>query len=196
MKALKFKWLQPQSGKLFKARQSKAFASYQFSYTTSTKMSFYDLSAKTNKGETLDFSTLKGKVVLIVNTASKCGFTPQYDGLEALYKEYKDKGLEILGFPCNQFGSQEPGDDKEIASFCQLNHGVTFPLMEKIEVNGDNVHPVYEFLKSQKAGILGLTRIKWNFEKFLINKEGKVQERYSSMSTPESLMPDIEKLLA
>ncbi|KAI9296820.1 glutathione peroxidase [Neoconidiobolus thromboides FSU 785] len=157
--------------------------------------SFYDLSAKNNRGETVEFSSFKDKVVLIVNVASKCGFTPQYDGLEKVYQEYKDKGLVILGFPCNQFGGQEPGTNDEIQEFCRLNHGVTFPLMEKVEVNGDNVHPVYDFLKSEKSGLLGLTRIKWNFEKFLINKEGKVIERYSSIAKPEAIGEDIAKLL-
>ncbi|KAK9765212.1 Glutathione peroxidase 2 [Basidiobolus ranarum] len=161
-----------------------------------TEQSFFDLKANDKRHQEVDFSTYKdNKVVLVVNVASKCGFTPQYKALEALYQKYKDRGLVILGFPCNQFGGQEPGNEEEISSFCELNFGVTFPLMEKIEVNGDNVHPVYQFLKNAKPGVLGLTRIKWNFEKFLVDKEGKVFQRYSSFTKPESLESDIETLL-
>ncbi|KAI9228865.1 MAG: glutathione peroxidase [Piptocephalis tieghemiana] len=156
---------------------------------------FYGLSAKTAKGENFSFEQLRGKVVLIVNTASKCGFTPQYKGLQELYDKYKDRGFTILGFPCNQFGSQEPGSEDEIVSFCELNHGVSFPLMAKVNVNGDDTHPVYNYLKSEKSGILGLTRIKWNFEKFLVGSDGKVVERYSSVTTPEKIAKDIEPLL-
>ncbi|CAA19364.1 Glutathione peroxidase-like peroxiredoxin gpx1 [Schizosaccharomyces pombe] len=155
---------------------------------------FYDLAPKDKDGNPFPFSNLKGKVVLVVNTASKCGFTPQYKGLEALYQKYKDRGFIILGFPCNQFGNQEPGSDEEIAQFCQKNYGVTFPVLAKINVNGDNVDPVYQFLKSQKKQ-LGLERIKWNFEKFLVNRQGQVIERYSSISKPEHLENDIESVL-
>lgn len=160
-----------------------------------SKMSFYDLAPLDNKGEPFPFSELKGKVVLIVNVASKCGFTPQYKELEELNQKYKDQGLVILGFPCNQFMGQEPGSSEEIASFCQLNYGVSFPVLKKVEVNGDNTDAVYKYLKSQKSGLLGLTRIKWNFEKFLINKEGKVVERYASTTKPSSIASTIEKLL-
>jgi glutathione peroxidase-family protein len=157
--------------------------------------SLHEFTVENIRGETFDFSQLKGKVVLIVNVASQCGFTPQYKGLQELYDKYKDKGLEIIGFPCNQFGSQEPGGESEIQEFCQRNYGVTFPVMKKIEVNGENTHPIYAYLKTSKPGLLGLTRIKWNFEKFLVDKDGIVQERYSSLTTPESLAPAIEKLL-
>lgn len=157
--------------------------------------SFYSLAPLDSKDQPFPFDQLKGKVVLIVNVASKCGFTPQYQGLEKLYEEYKDKGLVIIGFPCNQFAGQEPGSAEEIATFCSTKYNVTFPILKKIEVNGDKADPVYKFLKSQKSGLLGLTRIKWNFEKFLINKEGKVVERYGSVTSPNSIKPEIEKLL-
>ncbi|CAH2352981.1 glutathione peroxidase-like peroxiredoxin Hyr1p [[Candida] railenensis] len=156
---------------------------------------FYELAPLNNKGEPFPFSELKGKVVVIVNVASKCGFTPQYKELEALNKQYEGKDVQILGFPCNQFGGQEPGSSEEIASFCQLNFGVTFPVLQKIEVNGDNADPVYKYLKSQKSGLLGLTRIKWNFEKFLIDKKGNVIERYSSVTSPAKLSTKIDELL-
>ncbi|KAI0707349.1 glutathione peroxidase-like protein [Earliella scabrosa] len=156
---------------------------------------FYSLKATLPGNKTYDFEQLKGKVVLIVNTASKCGFTPQYKGLEELYQKYKDQGFVILGFPCNQFAGQEPENDEKIAEFCQLNHGVTFPLMAKSDVNGDNTNEVYKWLKSQKAGILGLTRIKWNFEKFLIDKEGNVVHRWASTTTPQAIDAEIAKLL-
>lgn len=156
---------------------------------------FYSLTPKDKSGNPYPFSQLEGKVVLIVNVASKCGFTPQYDGLEELYKKYKDQGLVILGFPCNQFGHQEPGTQEEIQEFCRLNYGVTFPIMQKIDVNGDNEDPVYRYLKSQKAGMFGLTRIKWNFEKFLIDKKGNVIERFSSLTKPASLDSKIAELL-
>ncbi|CAE6540299.1 unnamed protein product [Rhizoctonia solani] len=151
--------------------------------------------AATPRGEDYSFDQLKGKVVLVVNVASKCGFTPQYTGLEALYKKYKDRGFTVLGFPCNQFLAQEPGTDEEIAEFCQVNHGVSFPLMKKSDVNGDHTNEVYKYLKGQKSGLLGLSRIKWNFEKFLIDREGKVVGRWASTTTPESLESEIEKLL-
>ncbi|KAI0331906.1 glutathione peroxidase [Cubamyces sp. BRFM 1775] len=157
--------------------------------------SFYELKAQLPGGKTYDFEQLKGKVVLIVNVASKCGFTPQYKGLQALYDKYKDRGFIILGFPCNQFGGQEPENDEKIAQFCELNHGVSFPLMAKSDVNGDSTNEVYKWLKSQKAGILGLTRIKWNFEKFLIDREGKVVHRWASTTSPEAIDAEVAKLL-
>lgn len=157
--------------------------------------SFYELKAEMPGGKVYDFADLKGKVVLIVNTASQCGFTPQYKGLQKLYEKYKDKGFVILGFPCNQFGGQEPGDDKAISEFCTLNHGVTFPLMKKSDVNGDNTNEVFKWLKSQKAGILGLTRIKWNFEKFLIDKNGNVVNRWASTTSPDAIDAEVAKLL-
>lgn len=156
---------------------------------------FYSLSPKDGKGESFSFKQLEGKAVLIVNVASKCGFTPQYKELEELNEKYGDKGLVILGFPCNQFLGQEPGTQDEIQSFCQLNYGVKFPILAKINVNGSDADPVYKYLKSQKSGLLGLSRIKWNFEKFLIDKNGKVVQRYGSNTKPLSIAPDIEKLL-
>jgi len=157
--------------------------------------SFYTLKAEAPGGKTFDFAELKGKVVLIVNVASQCGFTTQYTGLQSLYDKYKDQGFTIIGFPCNQFGGQEPGDDQAIGEFCQLNHGVTFPLMKKSDVNGDSTSEVYQWLKSQKAGILGLTRIKWNFEKFLVDKEGNVVHRWASTTTPAAIDAEVAKLL-
>ncbi|QLG71128.1 hypothetical protein HG535_0B01660 [Zygotorulaspora mrakii] len=156
---------------------------------------FYSFAPTDSKGEPYPFKQLEGKVVLIVNVASKCGFTPQYEELEKLYTKFKDEGLVILGFPCNQFGSQEPGSDQEIASFCKLNYGVTFPVLKKIDVNGKSEEPVYEFLKKEKSGLLGLSRIKWNFEKFLIDKQGNVVERYSSLTKPQSLESEVQRLL-
>lgn len=156
---------------------------------------FYELAPKDKKGEPFPFSQLKGKAVLIVNVASKCGFTPQYAGLEKLYKEYKDRDFTIIGFPCNQFMGQEPGSASDIEQFCQVNYGVTFPVLSKVDVNGDKADPVYQYLKSQKSGLLGLTRIKWNFEKFLIDKEGNVVNRYGSTKKPEDIKADIEKVL-
>jgi glutathione peroxidase-family protein len=163
--------------------------------TSMAATSFYDLTAQTIKGQDYPFSTLRGKVVLIVNTASECGFTVQYDGLEALHKKYKDQGLVVLGFPCNQFGGQEPGGAEEIQTFCKKNFGVSFQIMDKIDVNGDNTHPVYVYLKSKKS-FIGLSRIKWNFEKFLIDRSGTVKERYISSTTPEQLDADVAKLIA
>jgi glutathione peroxidase len=156
---------------------------------------FYDFSAKSITGEEVSMSTYKGKVVLVVNVASECGFTSQYEGLEKLYETYKDQGLVILGFPCNQFGGQESGTEKEIQNFCKLNFGVTFPLFEKIEVNGDGTHPLYIFLKSEATGFLGTKGIKWNFTKFLIDKNGNVVDRYGSSTKPKKIASDIEKLL-
>jgi glutathione peroxidase len=156
----------------------------------------YEFTANSLTGNPVDLSQYRGKVLLIVNTASKCGFTPQYEGLEQVYEQFKDRGVEVLGFPCNQFGSQEPGSADEIGAFCQKNYGVNFPMFEKIDVNGDNAHPLYKFLKSEGKGILGTEGIKWNFTKFLVKKDGSVFKRYASTTAPKELMPDIEKLLA
>ena len=155
----------------------------------------YDFKVKTIKGEETTLEPYKGKVLLIVNVASKCGFTPQYEGLEALYKKYKDQGLVVLGFPCNQFGSQEPGSEAEIQNFCRVNFGVTFTMFSKINVNGEETHPLYRYLKSEQPGILGSEAIKWNFTKFLINREGNVVERFGSSTKPKELEDKIEKLL-
>ena len=176
----------------------------------------YDFKANSNKGTEVDFAQYEGKVLMIVNTASKCGFTPQYDGLEALYKKYKDQGLVIVGFPCDQFAHQEPGSNEQIAEFCRLNHGVTFPIMAKIEVNGENAHPIYRYLKSaapedSKDGFMAklsscifklISRssknssdIKWNFSKFLINRDGTVIKRYMPTVTPAQMEADIKALL-
>ncbi|CAK9440212.1 uncharacterized protein LODBEIA_P43120 [Lodderomyces beijingensis] len=156
---------------------------------------FYELSPKDAKGEPFPFAQLKGKVVLIVNVASKCGFTPQYEGLEKLNKEFADRPVQILGFPCNQFAGQEPGSNEQIGEFCKLNYGVSFPVLGKVDVNGDNADPVYKYLKSQKSGLLGLTRIKWNFEKFLVDENGNVVERFSSLTKPAEIAPKIKELL-
>ena len=159
-------------------------------------MSFYDFSAKTIDGQDKPLADYQGQVVLVVNTASKCGFTPQYEGLEALYRDYKDKGLVILGFPCDQFGHQEPGDEDEIKNFCALTYDVTFPMFAKIKVNGDDAHPVYQHLKQAQPGVLGSKGIKWNFTKFLVDKSGKVVKRYAPTDKPAALAKDIEALLA
>ncbi|MGE8347129.1 MAG: Glutathione peroxidase [Pseudomonas helleri] len=148
----------------------------------------------TLSGEQKTLADYSGKAVLVVNTASKCGFTPQYKGLEALWQQYKDQGLVILGFPCNQFGQQEPGDEAEISAFCEVNFGVTFPLFKKVEVNGNNAHPLFVELKKRAPGVLGSEAIKWNFTKFLIGPDGKV-ERYAPATKPSALKADIEKLL-
>lgn len=155
----------------------------------------YGFSAKSIDGETIKLDKYRGKVLLIVNTASKCGFTSQYQGLEKIYKKYKDQGFTVLGFPCNQFASQEPGNEKAIKDFCQINYGVTFPLFEKIEVNGDNAHPLYKYLTRAQSGLFG-DAIKWNFTKFLINKEGVPVDRFAPITKPGSITDDIEKLLA
>ena len=146
-------------------------------------------------GKTLDLSEKQGKVLLIVNTASKCGFTPQYEGLEKLQKDMGDRGFEVLAFPCNQFGKQEPGSADEIAEFCQVNFGTSFPLMAKIDVNGEDADPLYEWLKAEAPGVLGSKRIKWNFTKFLVNRDGKVEKRYAPTHKPAAIAEDIEKLL-
>lgn len=160
-----------------------------------TMKNFYDFNAKTITGEEVSMSAYKGKVILVVNVASKCGFTPQYEGLEKLYQDYQSQGLEILGFPCNQFGKQEPGTPAEIQNFCKVNFGVTFPLFEKINVNGEHTHPLYVYLKKQAPGFLSTETIKWNFTKFLIDRKGNVITRYGSSTKPEELKKDIEKLL-
>ena len=157
--------------------------------------SIYDFSVKNIHGEMVKMSTYKGKAMLIVNTASKCGFTPQYKGLEALYEKLHGDGLEILGFPCNQFGSQEPGNEEQIESFCEVNYGVTFPLFAKIDVNGKSAAPLYQHLKEAKPGLLGSEAIKWNFTKFLVDREGNVVERYAPNVEPANLAVDITKLL-
>ncbi len=155
----------------------------------------YDFEVADIHGKKVKLDVYKGKVLLVVNTASKCGFTPQYKGLEALYEKLHGKGLEILGFPCNQFGAQEPGSEGEIESFCELNYGVTFPLFAKIDVNGDTTAPLYRHLKKAKPGLLGSEAIKWNFTKFLVDRNGKVVERYAPNTEPSSIAGDIEKLL-
>jgi glutathione peroxidase len=146
-------------------------------------------------GGELDLQSLRGRPTLIVNTASKCGFTPQYEGLETLYKEHQDKGLVVLGFPCNQFGSQEPGDADEIGSFCQVNYGVTFPMFAKIDVNGPHTHPLYAFLKGEKSGVLGTKNIKWNFTKFLVDRAGKVVGRFAPLTKPKDMEQAVAKVL-
>ncbi len=158
-------------------------------------MGIYDFSATLNDGNKKKLSAYKGKVLLIVNTASRCGNTPQYKGLQELYAKYHDRGFEVLAFPCNQFGHQEPGSDEDIRDFCETRYGVEFPLFSKIEVNGDNAHPLYKFLKSEKTGLLG-DSIKWNFTKFLLDREGNVIERYAPMTPPSRIASDIEKQLA
>ena len=155
----------------------------------------YDYTVDDIHGEAVKLDRYKGKVVLVVNTASKCGFTPQYKGLEALYQKYHGKGLEVLGFPCNQFGAQEPGSEAEIEQFCEINYGVTFPMFAKVDVNGKNTAPVYEYLKAAKPGLLGSEAIKWNFTKFLVDRGGKVVARFAPNDTPESMQGDVEKLL-
>ena len=158
-------------------------------------MNIYDFSAETLDGQPTPLSAYKDKVVLIVNTASKCGFTPQYAGLETLWKTYRDRGLVVLGFPCNQFGAQEPGDAAEIGRFCSLTYEVDFPMMGKIDVNGPATHPLYAYLKHAKKGLLGSEGIKWNFTKFLVDRKGEVLARFGPADTPASLTGAIEKLL-
>ena len=154
----------------------------------------HDFTATLLSGEDIDLGQYEGKAVLVVNTASKCGFTPQYEGLEKLYEQYADQGLVVLGFPCNQFGRQEPGDEGAIGEFCQLNYGVTFPMFAKVDVNGSGAHPLFQWLRKAKSGLLG-NRIKWNFTKFLIGPDGNVIERYGSTTKPEDLKDDIEAAL-
>jgi glutathione peroxidase len=159
-------------------------------------MNIFDYTATGLSGAPVDLAQYKGKVLLIVNTASECGFTPQYKGLEQVYQQFKDKGVEVLGFPCNQFGGQEPGPESEIGAFCEKNYGVTFPLFAKIDVNGDNAHPLFKQLKKDGPGLLGTEAIKWNFTKFLVRKDGTVYKRYAPSTAPKELAGDIEKLLA
>ena len=188
-----------------------------YAQNTKEMATIYDFKALNNKGEEVDMAQYKGKVLMIVNTASKCGFTPQYDGLEALYKKYKDQGLVILGFPCDQFKHQEPGTDEEIAEFCRLNHGVTFPLMKKIDVFGENAHPIFKYLTQQVPNeevhglkdkatmklVDGLSKsegreeggVRWNFTKFLISKDGSVIKRFAPTTTPEELDAEVAAML-
>jgi glutathione peroxidase len=156
----------------------------------------YEFSAKALNGDTVGFDAYRGKVVLVVNTASECGFTPQYEGLEEISRKFRPKGLEVLGFPCNQFGAQEPGDAAEIGAFCQKNYGVSFQMFDKIEVNGSGAHPLYQWLKESAPGILGIEAIKWNFTKFLIGRDGRIFKRYAPQTTPRAIESDIERLLA
>jgi glutathione peroxidase len=155
----------------------------------------YDQEARTIDGRTVKLSDWKGKVLLIVNTASKCGFTPQYEGLEALHERYGPKGFAVLGFPCNQFGAQEPGDEAEIASFCKLSYDVEFPMFAKVDVNGDAAHPLWQALKKSAPGLLGSEAIKWNFTKFLVDRNGKVVDRFAPTTKPEAIASHIEALL-
>jgi glutathione peroxidase len=155
----------------------------------------YDFEVNRLNGDPVKLSEYQGKTLLIVNTASQCGFTPQYRGLETLYDKFKARGLEVLGFPCNQFGKQEPGSSSEIAEFCSVNYGVTFPIFEKIDVNGKDTHPLYRHLKREARGVLGSEPIKWNFTKFLVNREGEVVGRYGSTTKPEQIEADIEAVL-
>lgn len=156
----------------------------------------YDFSVTKNNGDEISMSVYQGKVLLIVNTASKCGFTPQYDGLQSLYSDYEEQGLVVLGFPCDQFGHQEPGDDVQIQEFCSLNFNVNFPLFKKVEVNGNNATPLYNYLKAEAPGLMGSKSIKWNFTKFLVGKDGKVIKRYASQTKPEKIKADIQAALS
>ena len=160
-----------------------------------TETTLSDFSAMTLEGQAQDLSDYAGKVVLVVNTASECGFTPQFEGLEKLWQEHRDQGLVVLGFPCNQFGGQEPGEAAEIGEFCQRNYGVSFPMFDKVEVNGDDAHPLFQWLRQEKGGMLG-SKIKWNFTKFLVGRDGKVVDRYAPTTAPDSITGDIEKALA
>jgi glutathione peroxidase len=155
----------------------------------------YDFSAPLLDGRMVSLTEFKGRVLLIVNTASQCGFTPQYAGLEELSRQYKERGLEVLGFPCNQFGAQEPGSAEQIGAFCETHYGVSFPIFAKIDVNGENAHPLYQFLKGERSGIFGTEAIKWNFTKFLVDRQGKVVDRYGPSTEPKALAGAIEGLL-
>ncbi|HYI04296.1 MAG TPA: glutathione peroxidase [Reyranella sp.] len=156
----------------------------------------YDFEAPSIEGKPAHLATQRGKVMLIVNTASKCGFTPQFAGLEALWKDYRERGLVVLGFPSNQFGAQDPGSNDEIASFCETNYGVSFPMMAKVDVNGENAHPLWKWLTAEVPGILGTKGIKWNFTKFLVGRDGRVMKRYAPNDSPDSMRADIEAALA
>ena len=158
--------------------------------------SIYDFQARQINGQDIALSAFRGKVMLIVNTASQCGFTPQFGGLEELHKTYGDQGLVVLGFPCNQFGAQDPGQNSEIATFCQVNYGVSFPMMSKIDVNGPTAHPLYQWLSAKAPGMLGSKAIKWNFTKFLVSQDGEVVKRYAPLDKPADLAGDIEAALA
>jgi glutathione peroxidase len=158
--------------------------------------SVYDFSAQTIDGKPVALSKFKGQVLLIVNTASACGFTPQFKGLQALWERYGEKGLTVVGFPSNEFGAQDPGNNDEIASFCEMNYGVNFPMMAKVEVNGGGAHPLWQWLKSEKPGMLGIEMIKWNFTKFLVGRDGQVIKRYAPQDEPEKIAKDIEAALA
>jgi glutathione peroxidase len=158
-------------------------------------MSIYDFEANTLRGEEESLSKYKGKVLLVVNTASKCGLTPQYKGLQEMYDKFKGQGFEVLGFPSNQFAGQEPGESDEIAEYCEINYGVTFPMFEKIDVNGDEAHPLFKYLSTEAPGILGSKSVKWNFTKFLIDQEGRVLKRFAPKTTPDQIESEIAKLL-
>ena len=158
-------------------------------------MSIYDFQVKDSKGELIPLSNYKDQVVIVVNTASKCGYTPQYKDLQALYEEYKSEGLVVIGFPCNQFMNQEPGSNEEIQSFCELNYGVSFPILGKVDVNGENADPLFKYLSKNAPGIMGLKSIKWNFTKFIIDKNGEVVERVAPQTNPQEMKATIEKLL-
>ncbi|WP_317891645.1 glutathione peroxidase [Acidicapsa acidisoli] len=167
--------------------------------TEAIQKSIYDFSARSIDGHEVALAQYAGQVLVIVNTASKCGFTPQYAALETLYRQYRDRGMSVLGFPCNQFGAQEPGNEAEITQFCESNYGVSFPIFAKIDVNGPNAHPLYKYLKSEQSGlfgVIGLEGIKWNFTKFLIDRAGKAVGRYAPATSPSELVPEIEKLLS
>ena len=164
--------------------------------SNSAPSSVYDFEALSIEGKTASLATQRGKVLLIVNTASACGFTPQFGGLETLWKTYRDRGLVVLGFPSNEFGKQDPGSNDEIASFCEMNYGVSFPMMEKVEVNGAQAHPLFKWLTKEAPGLLGSSGIKWNFTKFLVGRDGKVLKRYAPTDKPESITKDIEAALA
>jgi glutathione peroxidase len=159
-------------------------------------MNVFDFQATSLDGKPVDLADYRGKTLLIVNTASECGFTPQYKGLQQLHDQFHDRGLAVLGFPCNQFGKQEPGTEAEIGAFCEKNFGVTFPMFAKVDVNGEDAHPLFKYLKKEKPGVLGTEGIKWNFTKFLVNKNGDVVQRYAPQTKPEEIMSDIEKQLS
>lgn len=155
----------------------------------------WDFTARSLAGKSVPLKRFRGQVALVVNTASQCGLTPQYEGLQALYDRFRDRGFVVLGFPCNQFGQQEPGEADAIAQFCEVNYGVSFPMFEKVDVNGENAHPLWVWLKATKPGALGIEAIKWNFSKFLIDREGRVVERYAPTTEPSAIAADIERLL-
>lgn len=177
---------------LFKGFERERASRHQFDLIMATK--FYDFKVKNIQGKEVSLEEFKGKTVLVVNTASQCGLTPQYEGLEKLYEKYKDKGLVILGFPCNQFGNQEPGDEKSISEGCLLNYGVTFPMFSKVDVNGNTAHPLFKYLKNKLGGILG-SGIKWNFTKFLVDANGNPVKRFAPITKPAALEKDIVRLL-